>query len=123
MRKIFIIVFLFLYLNGFAQKDFKILSSNVNSITIEYTPIVSDPKVVQLSNQSYIDFELFNGVYASENNFGLPSIQSRIFNIGVPSEFGNSIKVLSTSFRTISGKIKPLPDIEKIKELPSYKYL
>ena len=123
MRKFLIIVFLFLFINGFAKKDFKILSSNTNSITIEYTPFVSNQQEITLSNTKYIDFELLNGVFTSEYKSGEPSIQTRIFNIGVPTEFGNNIKIVSTSYKKVSGKLKPFPEMEKNNELPSYNYL
>lgn len=121
MRKFYLSVFLFLYISLFAQKDYKILSSSNNSIVVEYSPIYTTQEEITLSNSTYIDIELYNADY-KETETGSPLIPSRIFNIAVPSEFGNSIKVLSSNYSTISGKIKPQPNFSKKNNLTSYNY-
>ena len=40
----------------------------------------------------------------------------------MPSEFGNTVEILSTSVKEIEGKIIPIPAMVKDGELVSYKY-
>ena len=50
------------------------------------------------------------------------ALQSRQIPIGVPSEFGNTVEILSSTIKEIDGKIIPIPGIEKDDEMKSYKY-
>jgi hypothetical protein len=86
----------------FPQKDIRIISSNQSSIIIEYTPVYSDTSIRTIENQKFLDVVV---------SFG-----HRLM-IGVPSESGNIIRVLSSSFKEISGKLTPLPFYEKDGDL------
>jgi Peptidase family C25/Propeptide_C25/FlgD Ig-like domain len=121
--RFFIIVFLFLYTHTFAQKDYKILSSSNNFLIIEYKPVYLDNSEVSVQNNNYVNIDLLNGTDGFNNRLGSPVIPIRVLNIGVPSEFGNSIKIISSDYKTINGKIKPRPNARKINNLPSYQYL
>lgn len=104
-------VILFLIATSFlhSQSDFKILSSDFKSITIEYSPIYSDTSLVKYENSEYRNIDLYLGGIKNFDNWGSPSIVVRKINVGVPSEFGNTIEVLSSSYKEISGSIVPVP--------------
>jgi peptidase C25-like protein/flagellar hook capping protein FlgD len=123
VRTYFVIVVLFLFTDSFAQKDYKILSSSNNFLVVEYTPQYLDQSEITLNNSEYKNIDLFSGVDASESAIGSPIIPRRVLNVGVQSEFGNSIKILSSDYKTISGKIKPKPNVRRINNFPSYEYL
>ena len=77
----------------FPQPDFKILNSNQNSIIIEFTPQYIDTSLTKINGQEFKNASFAFG-YTDENiQWGTPSVQERKLVIGVPSEFGNSIRV------------------------------
>ncbi len=123
MRKFYIIVSLFLCVNIFAQEDYKILSSSTTSLIVEFTPNYLEQQEISINGEKYIDIDLLNGVDAENNEIGLPINFTRVFNIGVPAEFGNSIKVNSTSFETINGQLKPNPNVRKKNGFPLLEYV
>ena len=45
-----------------------------------------------------------------------------IFNIGVPSEFGNTISIISSKYKTIEGQVIPKPNILRGEKLPVYDF-
>jgi hypothetical protein len=104
-------VILFLIATSFlhSQSDLKILSSDFKSITIEYTPIYSDTALVKYENSEYRKIGLYLGGIKNFNDWGFPLIVVRRINVGVPSEFGNTIEVLASSYKEISGSIVPVP--------------
>jgi len=99
----------------FSQQDVKIISSNSNSLVVEFTPKYSDTTSINFGNQKYIK-ALFTGGYVQNANlYGEPAIPVKLLNVGVPSEFGNTIEVLNTSFKEIKGELIPKPEIVKVK--------
>lgn len=122
MRKFFVIVFLFLFLHVYGQKDYKILSSSNSTLIVEYTPKYLDKSEKLINSSTYLNIDLFNGEI--ENNVvGAPSIPVRVLNIGVPSEYGNTVSVISSKFDVVKGKLKPMPNVKKIDKLPSFQYI
>ena len=105
MRKFLIIVFLFLYLHTFAQKDYKVLSSSKNALVIEYQPVYTNKSEVTLQNSKYVNVELQNGIDGLNNEIGMPNSPMRVLSVGVPTEFGNTVNIISSSFQKISGKL------------------
>ncbi len=97
--KISVILIVLLSASLFAQSDIKIISSSRNSLTIEYTPSFSDSSYLSINNENYFNAGLINGYFQNQNNFGMPAVPVRLVNVGVPSEFGNTIQVLSSSFK------------------------
>lgn len=109
-----IIIFLFLCLPVLASQDIKIITSNSNSIVIEYTPVIVDTSAVTINGIQYINFGLKNIVFENNDKPGLPQIPVKLINIGVPSEFGNTIQILNSSYKTIDGKVVPsITPVEK----------
>lgn len=114
MKTKFLVIILFLVLNltSFAQ-DIKILSSDLNSIIIEYKPIYRDTIITSSQGQQYISVIINGSITENYMNSGMPKSQIRALNIGVPSEFGNTIQIISSDYSTLQGKYLPNPKLEK----------
>ncbi|MEE9432138.1 MAG: type IX secretion system sortase PorU, partial [Melioribacteraceae bacterium] len=121
-NKFITIVFLFLYSAVIAQKDFKILSSSESQLIVEYTPIYTDTAKIKSNSTNYLSISFFDGHTNFSEKIGTPQVQFRKFNIGVPDELGNNIRVLSSKYSTIDGKIIPTPNMKKENGFPSYEY-
>jgi hypothetical protein len=126
MKTRFSLIFLFfvLKLTLFAQ-DIRVLSSSSSYIIIEYRPVFSDTIVHSISGEKYIELNLLGGF--NENYFVKGKLQTpvREINIGVPSEFGNTIQVLDAQFTTLKGKYVLNPEFERdslsvLKKYSSY---
>ncbi|MGD8777773.1 MAG: type IX secretion system sortase PorU [Ignavibacteria bacterium] len=121
-KKISIIIFLFLYLPVLSADDIKVVSSDKNSIIIEYSQIISDSTSITINNVEYKKINLYNGVPDSDLQYGDPDVQVRKVNIGVPSEVGNTIQILSSSTKRISGRLSPIPTPVLIDGTNSFEY-
>ncbi len=122
MSKYFVIVFLFLYLNVSAKDDYRIISSTRNSLIVEYTPRYLDTSFVTINSIKYLNSNIYKGFLFSEDA-GFPQIPKRIINIGVPSEFGNTIKIISSKYEVVNAKLLPVPVIKKEGEFSENQYL
>lgn len=111
--KIFITLFLITTSVLYSQHDVRVISSDFNSVTIEYSPIYTDTSVVSYEGIDFRKADLYFGSLMNPNEWGSPAIQERIINVGVPSEFGNTIEVLSTAYQEVSGQIIPVPYRQK----------
>jgi hypothetical protein len=120
-NKILIIFFAFTFLL-FPQEDYRIISSDYNSIVFEYTPHYLDTSYTKIDNQEYFEIVLNSGYLDNPDDWGTPSIPERRFNIGVPAEFGNTITLLNTTYIEKSGRILPKPKIVKDEELHNVVY-
>ncbi len=109
MKSKFLILFLFAVAQIFSQSNLKILSSNRSSITIQYSPVFNDTTKIIIDSKNYLKIDFGGGETPNQYDDGLPDVKARYLNIGVPSEFGNTIQVLSSSYRTIDGLICPIP--------------
>lgn len=105
-----------------SQQDIRILASNQNSIVIEYTPQFVDTSVRKINGQEFRNLAISFGYVDESAEWGTPEIPERRLVIGVPSEFGNSIKVISSSYKEINGKVLPIQRYEKENFLNSVKY-
>ena len=119
--KISFILFLIITSVIFPQEDLKVLSSDKNSITMEYSPTYSITNE-EINNETFVRVSLSFGSTLNYDAIGAPSLPTRQIPIGVPSEFGNTVEILSTSTKEIEGKILPIPAMVKDGELISYKY-
>ena len=122
-RVSFIIIYLFLYRPLTASQDLKILSSTSSSLIIEYTPEVIDTSEVAINGRVYKKFNLKNAVFEENESWGMPGIPYRVINIGVPSEFGNTIQIINSIFNTITGSIVPTQTPVQDKNSVSYQYI
>lgn len=107
--KILIILFLITASLSYSQRDVKIISSDFNSVTVEYSPVYIDTSIVSYNGIDFRKAEFDFGTLINYSEFGSPQILTRIINVGVPSEYGNTIEVLSSSYQEISGQLIPIP--------------
>ncbi len=108
-NKLFIIGFLFLCSFPLLGQDVNILSSSASELTFEYTPYFTDSTTVEINGAEYLNLQISNGVYLNYGKVGMPNILYREIPVGVPSENGNTIQILSSRYETVSGKILPVP--------------
>jgi hypothetical protein len=111
--KFSLLFFLIISIPLLAQDDIKIISSDRNSIVIEYIPVYLDSTTIKINNQVYIKYELKFGLIPNQGKWGEPLIPIRSLNIGVPSETGNTIQVISSSYKTVQGSVAPKPKLVK----------
>jgi hypothetical protein len=107
--KILLILFLITTTLLYSQRDVRVISSDFNSVTIEYTPIYTDTSVVSFDGVDFRKAELYFGSIKNAYEWGSPVIQERIINVGVPSEFGNTMEVITSAYQEISGQLIPIP--------------
>ncbi len=119
--KISIVLFI-LTITVYPQDDYRILSSDQNSIVIEYSPVYSDTSVRRIDNQEFRNIVLSLGYIPEPEIWGLPSIPERRMNIGVPSEFGNTIEILTTQYIELDGLVIPKPVFVKDETLYKYEF-
>ena len=114
MKTKFSIIFLFFILNisAFGQ-DIKILSSDESSIVVEYTPFYSDTLTVNSNGNNYFNFLIpYTGILNVDKK-GEAQLLVREINLGVPSEAGNTIQIISENYSSIKGKLLPVPQLKK----------
>jgi hypothetical protein len=104
----------------FPQKDLNIVSSDFRSIVIEYTASYDTSKI-RIDNNEFIRIDLENGFVPDTLNWGEAAVPERSLNIGVPSGLGNTIEVLNSAYKELSGKIIPVgkPTIDKGMLVPN----
>ncbi len=114
MKTKFSLLFLFFVLNLIVSaQDIKVLSSDQNSIILEYNPLYGDTSIISSRGQKFVKLNLLGGFVENYSKAGLPQVQVRAFNIGVPSEFGNTIQIINSTFSSMNGKYLPNPQLEK----------
>ena len=106
----------------FAQSEVRIISSDRNSITIEYSPVYQDTSFVKIGEGDFLKIDLKSGSVPGPENHGMPAIPFRSLNIGVPSEFGNTVEMLGSTSIKVRGLIIPTPEFVKkgISPAPDY---
>lgn len=123
MKSKFSVIFsLFLWAVTLSAQDYKIISSDKNSILIEYHPKVISEIREEINSMQFVNILLDNGLY-DDLNPGEPSIPYRAINLGVPSEYGNTIQVVRSAFRIVKGNIKPFPKLVKKNGIFSEEYI
>jgi hypothetical protein len=111
--KFSLLFFLIISISLLAQDDIKVISSDRNSIVIDYSPVYLDSTTIKIDNQDYLKFELKFGLIPNQVKCGEPLMLVRSLNIGVPSETGNTIQVISSSYKTVQGSLSPKPKLVK----------
>lgn len=126
MKTKLVIIFLFFCLNtAFLAQDFRIISSNQSSIVIEYKPTASDTTIMYMNGEKFVKFNLPGTVLEDVLAQGKPQLHTRVFNVGVPSESGNTIQVISSDYTIIDGNYFPNPVFERdsLSLSPKYEYV
>ena len=120
-KKLVLLIFIFT-IPLFSQKDLRVISSNSNSIVLEFTPEYNKFTEQEINNQKYLNITFAFSSEETTNNFGSPDIPIRELNLGVPSEFGNTIQILSSAYKEIDGKITPAPSEVGREESAGYNF-
>lgn len=116
------VLFLLMSILIFPQNDIRILSSDARTLVFEYAPIYSDTSLINAGNKEFRKVVFSGGVVPELSKPGSAQLQKRIFNVGVPGEFGTTYEVLSTSYKEISGEILPVPQVFKDGDFHGYKH-
>lgn len=107
-RKLFFYVSLFLC-PILAAQDFKVLSSTPNSLIIEFTPVYTDTIINVKEGINYFEPVFLFGEISNAGSIGEAKLIQRVFNVGVPNEFGNTIQVIESNFTTLNGLLAQVP--------------
>lgn len=113
MKLRFSLLFLFLILNLIYSQDLKVISSNQKFLILEYRPTIKDSITTNISGRKFTKFEIPGTRIENAKEFGMPQLQVKLFNVGVPSEFGNTIEIISSNFKLFNGEYLPNPKIQK----------
>ncbi|MCZ6703323.1 MAG: type IX secretion system sortase PorU [Ignavibacteria bacterium] len=119
--KVYILLFI-LTIVAYPQNDLRILASDQNSIVMEYLPEYIDTSIKKVDNQTFRNIILNFGSIPNPEIWGVPAIPERKINIGVPSEFGNTIEVLNTQYLELSGLVLPTPEFVEDEYLYKYEF-
>lgn len=114
MNKKFSIIFLFFILNiSLSAQDLKILSSSTSSIVIEYHPVYLDTISRSIQGEKYLQLDIAGTSIDNAAEFGQTQKPVKEINVGVPSEFGNTIQIISSEYSLLEGKYIPNPSYVK----------
>jgi hypothetical protein len=122
MKSKILILLFFFSTAAYSKDDFRILSSDQNSILIEYTPVYLDTSSKVIDNRTFKNIVLIFGYIPEPQLWGQPAIPERRLNVGVPFEFGNTIEVLNTKHIELQGNIVPKPQFIEDGDLFKYQY-
>jgi hypothetical protein len=114
------VIFFLLTVFIFPEEPVKIISSDFRSIIIEFTPVYYKTTEQVINNQKYLNVGFEYGFTGTD--WGEPAIPVYGFNIGVPSETGNTIEILNTVYNEVEGMIVPVPKPVKDAKLYHYEY-
>ena len=107
----------------FPQNDIRIISSDANALVFEFMPQYTDSSAMEFNGQNFVKVSFSGGSLLNEFDFGLPLLEQRVLNIGVPDEFGSTFEILSSSYQDIYGQILPIPSIIKDGEFPGFDFV
>ncbi len=119
--KILIVLILFTSIFIFPQESFRVISSTSNSLVVEYSARYIDTSLVTINNVNYYKVVIADGVVQNEQ-WGIPAVPQCLVNVGVPSEFGNSIRVIRSAYIKKNGKVTPIQKMVKDGNLNSFVY-
>ncbi|MGD8307550.1 MAG: type IX secretion system sortase PorU, partial [Ignavibacteria bacterium] len=75
-----------------------------------------------INNRPFYKVSIAFGTLLNPENWGMPAVPERLINLGVPSEFGNTLEVIGTEYSDINGLISPIPQMVPEGELNKYVY-
>ncbi|MCF8431213.1 MAG: type IX secretion system sortase PorU, partial [Melioribacteraceae bacterium] len=114
---IFLTLIIPIFISG---QNLEILDSNPNSITISFKPNFNID-TISINDKQYLQIDFLGSV---SDSFGdsLQYLPFKIINLGVPSEFGNTIQVLSQTEKIINGEILPSPELKKYEFMGEFQF-
>ncbi len=122
-NKLFVaLVFFFAFKAVMAQNGLNVISSGSSEIVLEYHPQYEN---FTKTKSGFYSVDV-TGADINGNDFGLPTIPSISFELGVPN-FGSTIKIINANYEKLAGKLKPIKPWEQIDsksqvEIKSNKY-
>jgi len=96
--------FLFLLPFLIYAQDFKVISSNENGLTIEYSPRIRKGSKT-INGRKYVYYDYSHAIPDEGLKPGEPFLTHRAFDVGVPSSNGNTLQVLSYSSHLERGNL------------------
>ena len=94
-----------------AQPDVRILQSDLQGLTIQIQPQSERTDTLLVQGSPYYQFYI-NGAEQTGKP-GEPMTPMRVVNIGMPLEADATVELLSAEYREISGRVAPVPDIDR----------
>jgi len=116
---VFIICLVNLPLYSFV--DVRLISSDTKSAVIQFIPSY-DSSTVVINSEKFLRISFFDGYIPEPVVYGSPAIFLKKISVGVPSEFGNTIEVVSAEYKDIPGKISPVAKMKLHNGMPAYSY-
>ncbi len=116
------VIFLLMSILIFPQNDIRIISSDASSLVFEYIPVYTDTSVLEIDGKEYRTISISGGSVRNQYNYGLPLLEERFINVGVPGEFGTTVEILSSGYKELNGQILPIPEIFEDGDFPGYRY-
>jgi hypothetical protein len=95
----------------FSQSDLVVIQSDMNSCLIRFTPNYTDTSLRVVAGISYRDIYFTGSMLNPSLASGSPMTRSKMISLGVPSENGVTVEVISETHTFISGKLLPIPSI------------
>lgn len=121
--KFSLVILAFFSVSLFAQRDIRVVSSDRNSIVIEFSPSYLDTSTVVINNRQYLNIGFKGGIVPNPENWGNPSVPIKIVNVGVPNETGSTIEIIGSSYVKLTGLIIPKPKMIKEGDYNSSEYI
>jgi len=98
------------YLPQGSLTDYKIISSNSEYIEIEYYPSNITKGKIYYKGEEFDVFDFSSSVSYDITSAGKPNLKYRSFNIAMPSDYNNSVRVLDYDSKEFSGiNLAPVP--------------
>ncbi|NLT52581.1 MAG: type IX secretion system sortase PorU [Ignavibacteria bacterium] len=120
-RKIFIILF---FISSFSfSQDIKIISSDQSRIVIQYIPESTDTLNLKGIRDNFVRLVFSGTSIDNAGETGMPEIPVKILNLGVPSEYGSQIKIISEKRSQINGMPAPVPELSNNEGLLEERYI
>jgi len=107
--RLFIVILTLLFANFVsANQDIRIISSDQSGFTFEYSPNYFEIRKDLVDGIEYLSIPFDGAMGYSDDLVGKIFLMHRNIQIGVPSEFGNTLQVISTQHKIVKGKIAPI---------------
>jgi len=112
-RKLYISIFLFFYTLASAASDIKLISSTESNLTFEFTPRYETIDTIKINGEEFLSVSFSNDFSRSYSEYGMPQTKFRGVDVGVPSEYGNTIQVINADYKIVNGKLAPVPFVKQ----------
>ncbi len=122
MKQNILVILFFISSFSFSQ-DIKIISSNQSRIVIKYIPEATDTINIKGIRENFVKLVFSGTSIDNAEETGMPEIPVKILNLGVPSEYGSQIKIISEKRSQITGVPVPVPELLNNEGLLEERYI